>query len=191
MHIRSAVFLKGIITEDDEVLTDGIPQVAFIGRSNVGKSSVINLLLKTPGLARTSATPGHTKAINFFFVNKSHYVVDLPGYGFAKGNKEDRGNLLKLIEWYLIESEIKQKAVVLIIDANVGLTDNDLAMLDNLEGLDKNIIVVANKIDKLKKNDVKKQIDKIASQVHPHLVIPFSAEKKIGVEVLSNKLFDE
>ena len=89
MNITSARFIKGVVGPDEN-LEDGVPQIAFIGRSNVGKSSVINTLANQKGLAKTSSFPGRTQQINLFLINKSFYLVDLPGYGFAKASKDTR-----------------------------------------------------------------------------------------------------
>lgn len=185
MNIKSAEFVKGVVGED-EILSDAIPQVAFLGRSNVGKSSVINTLVQKKELARSSATPGLTRQINFFLINKDFYLVDLPGYGFAKGSKGDREVLAKLIEWYVLHSGVKQKLIVLIIDAEVGVTASDKEVLGYLEDAEKNVVVVANKIDKVKKSFLKKQLENIRDQVHPYPVIPYSAQEKIGIGELTN-----
>ena len=116
MKITSTKFVKGIVGEDD-VLKDGLPQIAFIGRSNVGKSSVINTLVGQKELARSSPTAGLTKVLNVFLVNKKFYLIDLPGYGFAQGSRQNKNALSRLIDWYFFESQINQKLVVLIIDA--------------------------------------------------------------------------
>jgi GTP-binding protein len=179
--------MKGIVGTD-ESLEDGIPQVAFIGRSNVGKSSTINSLVYEEGLARTSPRPGYTQQINLFLINKSFYLVDLPGYGFAAGSKELREQLYKLITWYLFESPYEQKKIVMIIDAEIGITATDAEMLQSLEEHSKNIIIVANKIDKIQKSLLTKQLQEIQDKVGDHLVIPYSSKNKVGVEDLSNEL---
>lgn len=187
MNITSAKFIKGIVGED-EVLTDGIPQVAFIGRSNVGKSSVINSIANQSSLARTSSFPGRTQEVNIFLINKDFYLVDLPGYGFAKGSKEMQENLQRLIYWYFFESQTEQKKVVLIIDANIGPTNNDMEMLYSLKEAGKSVVVVANKIDKIKKTILNKELEKIKQVIGDYKVIPYSAEKKIGVNELINEI---
>jgi GTP-binding protein len=187
MKIKSAEFIKGIVGEEDELYND-IPQVAFIGRSNVGKSSVINSLVNRKGLARPSTMPGKTREINLYLINGDFYLADLPGYGFAKASLQDRAILQKLIYWYLLFSNIDHKKVVLIIDANIGPTSYDLDMLRQLDERNKNIIIVANKIDKIKKNDFKKQLQKIQNAVGHHVVIPYSAEKKVGVSELADEM---
>jgi GTP-binding protein len=187
MNIRSAEFIKGIV-QADELLSNGKPQIAFIGRSNVGKSSVINALTNKKGLARTSSTPGRTQQLNLFLINKSFYLVDLPGYGFAKMSKEGQENLQALIRWYLWESNYKQKKIVLIIDDNVGPTVKDLEMLKTLEEYDKDVIVVANKVDKLKNSERTKQLQKIKTAIGDHEMIPCSAQHKIGLAELSKAI---
>lgn len=173
---------------EDELLYNGIPQVAFIGRSNVGKSTVINLLTQQKQLARSSPTAGLTKVINIYLVNKNYYLIDLPGYGYAQGSKINREKLRGLIDWYLLDSEIDQRAVVLIVDAKVGVTDLDKEMLSELNEAQKNVIVLANKIDKIKKSELTKQLKTVAENVSPHHVIPFSAKEKIGLGELVNQI---
>ena len=180
--------MKGVVG-DDETLDDGKPQIALIGRSNVGKSSVINSLTKQKGLAKTSSFPGRTQEVNLFLINKSFYLVDLPGYGYAQSNEEGRDKLKKIIFWYLFNSHYNQKLVLLIIDAEVGLTINDKEILRGLEERKKNILIVANKVDKIKNAVYLKKLQEIQTVVGDHKVIPYSAEKKIGVTELTEELF--
>lgn len=188
MNIRSATFVKGVV-QNDELLDDATtPHVAFIGRSNVGKSSVINALTQQKGLARTSSFPGRTQEVNLYLINKSLYLVDLPGYGYAKASWEARERLQKMINWYLFDSRYQQRKVVLIIDANVGVTEIDLEMLHGLEEYNKTIVVVANKIDKIRPSQYKHQLEVIQAQMGNHLVIPFSAKKNTGVSYLVNEI---
>jgi len=188
MNITSAKFVKGVIG-DDEALDDGRGQIALIGRSNVGKSSVINSLTKQKGLAKTSSFPGRTQEVNLFLINKSFYLVDLPGYGYAKADEQGRDKLKKIIFWYLFNSHYKQKLVLLIIDAKVGLTDNDKEILRGLEEHQKNILIVANKIDKIKNAVYLKKIQEIQKMVGIHKIIPYSAEKNTGVTELTEAIF--
>lgn len=187
MQISSAQFIKSIVGPD-ELLEDGKSQIAFIGRSNVGKSSTINALTNQKGLARTSASPGRTQQLNIFLINRKFYLVDLPGYGFAKGSWESRNNIQQLIYWYLLDSPYKQKKIVLIIDAKVGPTADDLEMIFSLEKTQKDIIVIANKIDKIKKSEYHKQLSSIQTKIGAHKIIPFSAEKRIGLNELRNEI---
>lgn len=183
MKITSAKFLRGV-TGPDRLLESHYPQIAFIGRSNVGKSSVINSLVGQKGLAITSSAPGRTQQVNIFFVNENFYLIDLPGYGFAKLSKEGRDNVTRLINWYLFLSGYPQKKVVLIIDAKVGPTKDDLEMLTALVEHRKDVVIVANKVDKLKRSELAKQMKSIEAAVGGLPVIPYSAEKKQGVKEL-------
>lgn len=187
MKIASAKFIKGMV-EADSVLENNFPQVAFIGRSNVGKSSTINSLTKQKDLARVSSLPGRTREINIFLINSSIYLVDLPGYGFSTGSEEDRKRIFELINWYLFMSGYQQKLVVLIIDANVGATKSDLEILQALDEHKKNVIIAANKIDKIKKSEYKKQLQKIQEAVGDHKVIPYSTKIGIGVSDLIKEI---
>ena len=180
MNIKSAKFVKGIVG-DDEILHDGKTQVAFIGRSNVGKSSTINALTKQKKLARISSFPGCTQQINLYLINGSFYLVDLPGYGYAKVSKQSREELSELISWYLFESSCKQRKIMLIIDASVGLTVSDMDTIFALDEAGKEIIIIANKVDKIKKSEYIKKLKVIQTKAGKHKVIPYSAETGVGM----------
>jgi GTP-binding protein len=187
MKIKSAKFIKGIVN-DDELLENGKPHIAFIGRSNVGKSSVINSLTGQKGLVRTSSMPGRTREINLFLINDSVYFVDLPGYGFARATAQGHEQLKKLIWWYLFDSGYEQDKIVLIVDAEIFPTENDREMLRDLIKYKKDFIIVANKIDKIKKSAYQKQLKKIQETVWPHKVIPYSSTKGIGMNALLQEI---
>ena len=189
MDIKSSKFIKGVVGPDS-VLEDGIPQIAFIGRSNVGKSSVINSLTGQKGLAKTSSFPGRTQEINVFLINDKFYLVDLPGYGYAKASHETRIELRELINWYLFMSHYEQKKVVFIIDAKVGLTDSDLEILQVLDDRRKDIIIVANKIDKIRPSKVVVQLNMIQDLAPGHKIIPYSSKKRIGFKELNREVFN-
>lgn len=176
---KSAQFIKGV-THGDDVLDLELPQVAFIGRSNVGKSSTINTLTGVKGLAKTSSFPGRTRQINVFLIDNKFYLIDLPGYGYAKVSKVERAEIEEVINSYLFNEGLHQKKVVLIIDAYVGPTDSDLEMLDALLEHKKDVVILANKIDKVKKSQQQAQIQKIKETLHGQTVIAFSAEDKKG-----------
>ncbi len=187
MEINSVKFIKGAVKTGD-MPKNNLPQVAFIGRSNAGKSSIINSLTGKRDLARTSSFPGRTQEINIFLINDSFYLIDLPGYGFAKASKEQQAKIEQMIFEYLFDSNHEHRKIVLVIDGNVGPTKNDLEMLYELEQAGKNIIIVANKIDKIKKSEYKKQLEKIRDLVGAHKIIPYSSEKKIGIKELATEL---
>ena len=150
MKITSAKFIQGIVGPAP-ILTDGTPQIAFIGRSNAGKSSLLNSLTGSKKMAITSKTPGRTKEINVFLINDTHYFMDLPGYGYAKAGFKTLEKLCQLIFWYLFESDSYPK-VVLLIDSVVGPAKDDLGILQELEKVGAEIVIVANKVDKIKKS---------------------------------------
>ncbi len=189
ININTAEFKKGI-TGTNSILQDPISQIVFIGRSNVGKSSVINSLTGRKSLVKSSATPGKTREINFFLINKEMYFVDLPGYGFAKMSKKQSEKLRKLILWYFTSGESMPRLVVLIIDAKVGATDLDMEMLEILREHNHNVLIVANKVDKLKKNDIKKKISEIEQKTGER-VFSYSAKTKLNKEGLLCEIFSE
>ena len=186
MKITSAVFKLGV-KGDNAILEDGVPQIAFIGRSNAGKSSLINSLTGVKGLAISSKTPGRTKEINVFLINGTHYFMDLPGYGYTKTQVKIFEKLGKLIFWYLFNSNNNPR-VVLLVDAEIGPTDSDLEMLHELEQAGKDIVIVLNKVDKIQKSKYKSQLDKLALKLRGHKLSPYSSTAKIGIEELTAEL---
>jgi GTP-binding protein len=188
MEITSAKFIQGV-NGTHAILEDGTPQIAFIGRSNAGKSSLLNSLTKSPKLAITSDTPGRTREINVFLINQTHYFLDLPGYGYAKAGGKTLEKLGRLIYWYLFESGTDPK-VVLLIDALVGPTVDDLSMLRDLEKAGKRIVIVVNKVDKIKKSQYLNQLKKLAVQLSGHEIFPYSSKTKIGRTELLDELLD-
>jgi GTP-binding protein len=189
MKITSAKFMRGVVG-DNEILEDGTPQIAFIGRSNAGKSSLLNSLTKSKKLAITSKTPGRTKQINVFLINDTHYFMDLPGYGYAKAGGGVLKKLSQLIYWYLFRSAHNPR-VVLLIDSVVGPTKDDLGMLMELSKTGKDIVVVANKIDKIKKNQYLNQMKKLSDQLPGHKLFPYSSKTGVGVQELTDELLLE
>ncbi len=187
MRIKSAKFIKSAFGSNN-IFENNIPQVAFIGRSNVGKSSVINALVNQADLARTSSFPGRTQEMNLFLINDSLYFVDLPGYGYAKIPNKLKDNLRAMVNWYFFVSNYEQRKVVLIIDASIGPTKDDLDMLYALEEHKKDIIVLANKIDRINKLQYEKQFKKIKDAIGVHKIIPFSAKTKIGIDELLDEI---
>lgn len=187
MRITSATFVKGVIGTD-AILDRDLPQVAFIGRSNVGKSSTINAIVGRKNLAQSSNKPGKTRQINVYLINQNFYLLDLPGYGFASGSREDREWLTKVINWYLFRSGHEQKLLALIIDANVGPTKDDLEMIEALETARKNYVIVANKVDKIKKSEYDARLQKVKEVAGFHRVIPFSSAKGIGIGELIQEI---
>ncbi|MFI5260437.1 MAG: ribosome biogenesis GTP-binding protein YihA/YsxC [Candidatus Paceibacteria bacterium] len=193
MNITASEFLKGI-TGSDVILTDGVPQIAFVGRSNVGKSSTINSLLNRKDLVKTSNRPGKTTEINFFGINnKKCYFVDLPGYGYAKRSPREKESIEKLILWYLMYSESTIAKVVLILDSKAGLTDFDQEMIRVLREKSHPLVIVANKMDKLNQKETFAQLRAIKDLAHEAVVVPYSATTATPKErdALLAKIFED
>ena len=187
MKIVSAKFIKGIIGTDD-ILYDGKFQVAFMGRSNVGKSSLINSLTGMDTLARSSSSPGKTIRMDFFLINAKEYFVDFPGYGYAKHSWEKREKLAKMILWYLLYSEVKNRLVVLIIDAKVGVTAFDADMIKTLREKHIDHVIVANKIDNVPLSQRENQLTLIRNEYKNSVVIPYSSKQKSGRDTLNQAI---
>ena len=161
-----------------------VPQVAFAGKSNVGKSSLINALMNRKALARTSASPGKTQTINFYNVNDAMYLVDLPGYGYAKVSQSVKEQWGKLIERYLKRSR-QLKAVFLLVDIRHDPSANDKMMYEWIVHNGYQPIIIATKVDKLKRSQVQKHVKALKDGLNllpGTRVIPFSAETKQGRE---------
>ena len=169
----------------NKILQTDYPEVAFVGRSNVGKSSIINLIADNKKLAKTSATPGRTRLINYFLVDKKYYLVDLPGYGYAKANKQIQQSWGQLLEQYLLTSK-QLKAVYLLLDIRHLPTQLDKQMVEFLYFHNIPIVFVLTKADKLSKVQQHNNATKIANELgitKANFIIT-SAEKKIGKDVL-------
>ena len=151
------------------------PQIALVGRSNVGKSSLINHLTQQKSLARVSSAPGRTQTMNVYEIDRRYFLVDLPGYGYAKTSKEKRAGFAEMIERYLTDTP--QLALVLVvIDAFVGPTDLDHDMLELLHSLGRPVIIVVNKIDKLSKSESVLLMQKLSAEYVDAKFIPHSVE---------------
>ena len=187
MEIKKVKFKKSIKGTDD-ILYEPKLQVAFIGRSNVGKSSLINCLLNRKNLVKTGKLPGKTREINFFLVNDSFYFVDLPGYGYAKMSLDAREQLSRMTQWYFSEKVFERK-VVLILDIKVGPSVMDVEMFRILREQDQNIIVVANKTDSINKHERDEQVKAITMMLGAE-IIPCSAKTKEGRNEILKRLFE-
>ncbi|KKP67008.1 MAG: putative GTP-binding protein EngB [Candidatus Moranbacteria bacterium GW2011_GWE1_35_17] len=191
MNIRNAQFVRGIVGTND-IINDTKAQIAFVGRSNVGKSTLLNSLVGNKSLARSSSTPGRTQQINFFLIDQKVYFVDLPGYGYAKTPGKQREKIRKMIIWYLTYSEIKHKKVVLIVDAKAGIQDFDLEMVDLLKAEEIDFIVILNKIDKLKQGEVVKVIRETEEKISDDRIkiITYSSKSQINRDKIIGELFN-
>ena len=174
----------------EQFIRDGRKQLAFAGRSNVGKSSVINRLLNRKNLARVGASPGKTTQINYFLIDNRIYLVDLPGYGYAKVSKSERDRWGKLMENYFQSSGLLDLGV-LIVDARHKPTKDDETMCDFFRASDCPMLVVANKLDKLKKREIEHNLALIRETLDLDdcdILVPFSAEKGDGKEQLLGQI---
>jgi GTP-binding protein len=186
LNFAKVEFIRSAASRDG-FLRDGLPQFAFAGRSNVGKSSVINRLVGRKNLAYVGASPGKTTQINYFLVDKGAYLVDLPGYGYAKVPKAEKERWGRLMENYFQDEGDLITAGVLIVDIRHKPTENDLTMHRWFRETGCPEIVVANKLDKLKKSQVDPALALIRETLElmeEDALVPFSAEKGSGKEEL-------
>lgn len=187
INFNKAEFILSAV-KHSAFIRDSRPQITFAGRSNVGKSSVINRLLGRKNFARVGATPGKTSQINYFLIDGQIYFTDLPGYGYAKVSKEERDRWGRLMEGYFQEEGLISVGV-LIVDARHKPTADDVTMCDWFKSTGCPVIVVANKLDKLKKSEIEPNMQRIRETLElddTMPLIPFSAEKGTGkMEVLA------
>lgn len=179
MEIRSAEFIKGVIG------SEGLPQpsrptVAFFGRSNVGKSSVINSLVRRRDLAHSNSRAGRTTEINYFLVNNQWYFADLPGYGYAKVPPALREKMGKYLSWFAADMRIDVRYAVLIVDAEIGAKDSDRETYKLLTEYGRTVIILANKADKGKQSEVLKNIRSLEKEFFGCPVIRYSAKTGEG-----------
>ena len=186
MKIISAEFIKSAFSPKDWP-RDGRPEIAFLGRSNVGKSSLLNMLLQRKALARTSNTPGRTQSINYFLINNDFYFVDLPGYGFAKVSKSMRSEWGVMAEDYLSKREELALSIQLV-DSRHKPSALDLQLNEWLTFNEKERVVVATKSDKLSSNELLKQVRVIEKEMPGSKVIPVSSQTGKGRDVVWAKI---
>jgi len=185
--ILKSEFIKGVIG-DDYSTEDGLPHVSFFGRSNAGKSSVINSLVGKKNLVKTSKSPGKTREANFFRIDDSFFLVDFPGYGYAKCSVSERNKMAKRILWYVEFSNVRPQAIFLIIDAKVGLTTLDRNMIKIIKENKHNVVIVANKIDKLSRSSARKQLLSIQKEAQDIPVLGYSAKTHEGKDELTQTI---
>jgi len=180
MNLHNAEFIKSV-TEPRNFIESDLPQIVFAGKSNVGKSSVLNCILRRKNFARVGQTPGKTVHINYFLIDNKAYFVDLPGYGYAKVSKTERARWGRLMEQYFAAELITQG--VMIVDSRHKPTADDCVMADWFLQTGCPLIVVANKVDKLKKSQIEPNLAVIWETLGLHdgvELVPFSAEKGEG-----------
>ncbi len=184
MKITSARYLTSVVNSKD-ILKDDMVEFAFVGRSNVGKSSLINALVGQKNLAKTSSTPGLTKMINYFVVNERFRIVDLPGYGYAKTGHKHIANWAGLMEDYLLNSP-NLKTVFVLLDSRHKPNELDKMMLEFLNNYQIPYLIIATKVDKIAKSKIPQACNAIAKEigVRRELIMGFSSENFYGKEKL-------
>lgn len=185
LNFNKVEFIRSAVKKED-FLRDGLPQMAFAGRSNVGKSSVINRLVNRKNFARVGASPGKTSQINYFLLDGGAYLVDLPGYGYAKVSKAERDRWGRLMESYFASGLITLG--VMIVDARHKPTADDVTMANWFYDAERPVIVAANKLDKLKKSEIEPNLARIRETLglrEGDALVPFSAERGDGKEQLT------
>lgn len=190
MEIKQAEF-KISAVKPAQYPDDGRIEIAFVGRSNVGKSSLINTLTNRRKLVKVSGTPGKTRLINFFTINDSFYFVDLPGYGYAKVSKSEKAKWGDMMELYLINRP-QLKKVALLVDCRHKPTADDILMYDWIKHYGYEILVVATKKDKLTRNELQKSVKVIRETLNlgkEDKIVFFSSLKKEGKEELLEEMF--
>ena len=185
---------KGSFNSFKEVPNEHLPECCFVGRSNVGKSSIINAVTKSKKLARTSKTPGRTQNINSFLINNKINIIDLPGYGYAKVSKMKRQELYNLIESYLINRK-NLKQVFVLIDCKVGIKDSDIDILDIISENAKQFSIILTKTDKCAVNFIEKQKESLMSllknyKTHFKNILSSSSKKNIGIIDIQKEIFN-
>ncbi len=190
MRFINAKFIKSA-SKKDEFIEDELPQIAIVGRSNVGKSSLINLLTNNSKMAKTSSTPGRTRLVNYFNINNQFYLVDLPGYGYHKASKSIANAWDAVMNDYFVDNE-KLKLVFVLLDSRLDPTDLDKQMLDYLATQEIPAVIIMTKTDKISRSDLFLNMSKISKEIrfNKDLIIATSALKKQGVERVE-KLLDE
>ena len=190
INYNKAEFIRSAV-RPEAFIRDGRPQVTFAGRSNVGKSSVINRLLDRKNFARVGNAPGKTSQVNYFLIDKKVYFVDLPGYGYARVSHAEKARWARLMEDYFADGQIT--VGLLIVDARHKPTADDQTMAQWFHETGCPFIVVANKLDKLKKSEIEGNLQRIRETLElaeDEKLIPFSAEKGTGKQELLTALFD-
>lgn len=192
MKIRSSEITMSAVNKS-QYPTDGIPEIAMVGRSNVGKSSSINTLLNRRNFARVSQTPGKTRTINFYLINKEFFFVDLPGYGYAKISKSEKEKWGAIMERYLKDRK-ELCAIFLLVDIRHEPSKDDVMMYEWIKYFGYDCVVIATKADKISKGQYQQHISIIRKKLNlekDEKVIPLSSLKKTGVEDVWNEIINK
>lgn len=184
--VIKTVKLETVVGITSKIPVNTHPEIAFAGKSNVGKSSLINALMNRKSFARTSQSPGKTQTINYYNINDEIYLVDLPGYGYAKANEEIKAKWGKMIEDYLHQSK-QLRAVCLLLDIRHAPSENDRIMYEWIKKQGYQPVIIATKLDKIKKSQIQKQLGILRQGIVADvdtILVPFSSETKQGREEL-------
>lgn len=186
----NAKFIKSA-SKKAEFIVDDLPQIAIVGRSNVGKSSLINMLTDNSKMAKTSSTPGRTRLVNYFNINNQFYLVDLPGYGFHKAGKNIASAWDSVMNDYFVENQ-NLKLVLVLLDSRISPTELDKQMLDYLATNELPAVLILTKTDKISRSELNVQISKISNELRFNKthIIATSAEKKLGKERVAEIIKD-
>ncbi len=188
MKLSDVNFFRSVSLGTKAVRFEEKPEIIFVGRSNVGKSSIMNALFEKKDLVKTSSRPGKTKLANTFTVENKYYFTDLPGYGFAKLGKNLKEELDWLISWYIEERKEDIKKVVMLIDTRLWAQEKDIEMYKYLLELWLSITIILSKIDKLNKSEVMKSLVYAKNIFFGQEIIPVSSLKKIGIRELEKSI---
>jgi len=192
IKIKTAEFITSAVRKNQYPET-GHPEVAFVGRSNVGKSTLINAITNRRKLAKVSNTPGRTRLVNFFLINEEAMLVDLPGYGYAKISKTEKKAWGKIIEDY-INGSPNLKRFVFLLDSRHKPTEDDIAMMDYFRYYGKDVVVIGTKLDKLKRNDIRKNekiiIETLGLAESDQLML-YSSTSKENLHAVINRVFKD
>ena len=185
MRFINAKFIKSA-SQKSEFIEDELPQVAFVGRSNVGKSSLINMLTNNSKMAKTSSMPGRTRLVKYFNINNQFYLVDLPGYGFANESKNIVSAWDKVMNDYFVENE-NLKLTLVLMDSRMMPTEQDKQMINYLAENEIPAVIILTKTDKISRSELNLTIQKISKDVryNKELIIPTSSSKKVGTELVA------
>ena len=192
MKIRSSEIVVSAIRKE-QYPAEGLPEIALVGRSNVGKSSATNALLNRRNFARTSQTPGKTRTINFYKINNEFYFVDLPGYGYAKVSKSEKDKWGVIMERYLQDRQ-ELCAIFLLVDIRHEPTNDDVMMYEWIKHFGYNCVVIATKADKISRGQYQKHMSIIRKKLQlekEEKIIPISSSKKTGVEDVWNEIVNQ
>ena len=188
MGATSVKFIKGVV-DAPGLPQPPLPTVAFFGRSNVGKSSVINSLFRDKTLARSSSRPGRTTEVNYYLVDGRSYLADLPGYGYARLSNVMRTKIAQMLSWYAAAEEVDLRFAAVIVDASIGAQDSDRETVALLREYGRDVVIVANKADKGKRNDVSAHLRAMEESFPGCPIVRYSAKTGEGRGELFNLLW--